>query len=380
MTDKAAKHARPRLLVVGPLPPPVGGVETVTQAILESDALGEFQVEHCDTTKGRPKQTQGKFDLGNFWWAAIHFRRMLSKVIGFRPDVVYMPVTATWSGFWRDAVLALIGRLSRARVIGHVHGAWFDRVLAKGGVTGKLVRACLSWYDTLLMLGTPWKQLVENYGYRGNVRIVPPTVTRRCFETAKDFVRRYDAPIAKGLFLGQVGARKGIFELLEAMHRLASAGKMTSMTVVGPPEFDGEWDIVMDRWKKLGLQDVVRFTGALNGEELYNEFRAADYFVLPSHSEGLPISILEAGMFGLPVVATAVGAVLDVLEHERNALIVLPGDVPGLTAAVGRLVEDVELRRKLGSALRCETDRFEPNAVCRGIAAAVENIIESRLV
>ncbi len=63
---------RPRLLVVGPLPPPIGGVETVTQAILESGAFRAFQIAHCDTTKGRPKQTQGRFDLENMLWALRH--------------------------------------------------------------------------------------------------------------------------------------------------------------------------------------------------------------------------------------------------------------------------------------------------------------------
>ena len=57
---------RRRLLVVGPLPPPVGGVETVTKAVLESRLKDEWQLAHCDLTKGRAKTTQGKFDLGNF--------------------------------------------------------------------------------------------------------------------------------------------------------------------------------------------------------------------------------------------------------------------------------------------------------------------------
>ena len=84
-------YARPRLLVVGPLPPPVGGVETVTGAVLESFCFADFDVAHCDLTKGRPKSTQGKFDLGNLRWALIHFGRMRRSLREFRPDVVYMP-------------------------------------------------------------------------------------------------------------------------------------------------------------------------------------------------------------------------------------------------------------------------------------------------
>src|SRR5262245_34973891 len=104
--DGVPLMAKPRLLILGPLPPPIGGVETVTQAILESDAFREFDVAHADTTKGRPKQTQGRFDLGNFVWAARHIARVMEAVRRHRPDIVYMPVAGTWSGFLRDMALA----------------------------------------------------------------------------------------------------------------------------------------------------------------------------------------------------------------------------------------------------------------------------------
>ena len=355
--QRGEKESSCRVLIVGPLPPPVGGVETVTKAVLESDALRVFEVRHCDTTKGRPKQTQGKFDLGNIWWALIHFSRMLSHAVAYRPDVVYMPVTATWSGFWRDAVLALLARLAGAKIAGHVHGAWFDRILARQGLTGRLVRASIEKYDTLLMLGAPWKKLVERYGYGGKILIVSPTVSRECFGVGSMFDRRYDVTSARGLFVGQVGARKGVFELLDALHRLRLADDTTRMTIVGPPEFEGEWAAVMERCKVLNIADIVRFTGPLEGEALYSEFRNSDYFVLPSHSEGLPIVVLEAGMFGLPVVATPVGAVTDVLEDGRNALIVQPGDVEGLAIAIKRLVRDAALRKRLGCELRHDVER-----------------------
>jgi hypothetical protein len=165
--------SKSKLLIVGPLPPPVGGVETVTKAVLSSPALDRFEVNHCNTTKGRPKQTQGKFDLGNMKWAIIHFSRMWRSCWRFRPDAVYLPVTATWSGFWRDSVLAGIAKLFGAKVIGHVHGAWFDRILVKTGITAKLVRTCLQFFDSLLMLGSVWKKMVEDYGYKSRVFVVP---------------------------------------------------------------------------------------------------------------------------------------------------------------------------------------------------------------
>lgn len=369
---RTATDNRLRVTIVGPVPPPVGGVETVTKVILESEVLRKFALRHCDTTKGRSKHTQGKFDAGNMWWALIHFWRLVCNVTTFRPAVIYMPVTATWSGFWRDAVLAAIGQLSGAKVIGHVHGAWFDRILARQGFVANLVRLCLKQYDALLMLGTPWKRLVERYGYRGEISIVPPTVAHECIDAAASFRRNYPTTRPRGVFVGQVGARKGIFELLQALHELKCAGKTPLITIVGGVEFLEEGDKVMALWKQLGLQDTVRFTGSLSGAAVYEQFKAADYFVLPSYSEGLPISILEAGMFGLPVITTPVGAVTDLVEDWRNGLLVPPGDVNALREAINRLLDSAELRMKLGQALRNDVSCFEPKNVCQRIATAID--------
>lgn len=370
--SRVSTENRLRVTIVGPVPPPVGGVETVTKTVLESEALQIFNLRHCDTTKGRPKHTQGKFDAGNAWWALIHFWRLVRNVTSFRPAVIYMPVTATWSGFWRDAVLAAIGQLSGAKVIGHVHGAWFDRILARRGFIASLVRLCLNQYDALLMLGTPWKRLVERYGYRGEVSIVPPTVAHDCIDAAAGFRRDYATTRPRGVFVGQVGARKGVFELLWALHELKRAGKTPSMTIVGGAEFLEQEDKVIALWKQLGLQDAVRFTGSLSGASVYEQLKAADYFVLPSYSEGLPISILEAGMFGLPVITTPVGAVTDLVEDQRNGLLVPPGDVNALREAINRLLDEAELRMTLGQTLQTDVRRFEPENVCRRIAAAIE--------
>ena len=157
-----------RLLVVGPLPPPVGGVETVTQAVLESSCFTDFDVAHCDLTKGRPKSTQGKFDLGNLRWALIHFARMRRSLREFRPDVVYMPLTSTWSAFLRNAYLAKQSKRAGAKLVGHVHGGWFDRLIERQGWRGVIVQRSLGLFDALLVLGERWRKSIEGYGYPGN--------------------------------------------------------------------------------------------------------------------------------------------------------------------------------------------------------------------
>ena len=370
-------YRRPRILILGPIPPPVGGVETVTQAILESDKFAQFDTRHCDTTKGRPKQTQGKFDLGNIRWANIHFSRMRLAMKQFKPDIVYMPVTATWSGFLRDAVLARIGKRRGAKVIGHVHGAWFDRILARTGVSGRIVRSSLGYFDTLLMLGNRWKKVVDDYGFSGQVLVVPSTFRREVFERGAAFERDYskDGP---GLFVGQVGKRKGAYDLLDAVKLLKDRGDSIKLVLVGPGEFEGEWESLLQKRADLGLEADVTFTGSLGGEELYEQFRNASFFVLPSFDEGLPVVFFEAGAFGLPVIGTPVGSIPDLLKDEENALLVEPGDVEALAAAMHRIHSDPELRRRFGTGLKEDISAFHPDAVCEKIADAARNLVSGQ--
>lgn len=363
---------RPRVLVVGPLPPPVGGVETMTTAVLGSGAFSSFDVVHCDLTKGRPKDTQGQFDFGNMRWAVIHFWRMFRCIVSFRPAVVYMPLTGTWSGFWRDGVLALIARCGGAKVVGHVHGGGFERILTpRDSLVARSVRTLLQRFHVLLMLGTKWRDLIEGYGYTGNVVVVPPTVNPQFVAAARALRRDYGKADPVGLFVGHVGIRKGVLDLLDALALLKRRGRSAKLVIVGPPQRQGDWEAINRRHAELELQGLVQFSGPLEREALYERFREADYLILPSYIEGLPIVFLEAGAFGLPVIGTPVGSVPDLLTHDRNALLVKPGDVEAIAANIDRLRVSREDRERLGTQLKIDVARFGPDAVCGRIATII---------
>lgn len=364
--------SRPRLMIVGPLPPPIGGVETFTQAILESAAFAPFEVFHCDTTKRRPKATQGRFDAGNFVWAARHFTRLARDCARFRPDVVYLPIAGTWSGFLRDMGLGWIARRSGARVIGHQHAGDVPDVLARRGLSERLVRGGLAQFHRLLVLGERWRALFVDYGVEMPCEVCPSTFRREVFERGAAFRR---APRGGGplrlLFVGQIGRRKGVHDLLHALKRLRSEGLAITLTLVGPSQLEGESEAARQLAAELGLGDAARFTGALQGEELYERFRTHDVFVLPSHNEGLPAVLYEAGAFEMPVVTTPVGAIPDLVRGGENGLLVAPGDVDALAAALRALAADPALAARLGAALRASVASFHPDRVSEIIVRAV---------
>jgi glycosyltransferase involved in cell wall biosynthesis len=369
-TPPAARAGRPRLLVVGPLPPPVGGVETFTQALLESGALSEFDVSHCDTTKRRPKSTQGRFDAGNFLWSAL--RRV-------RPDVVYVPIAGTWSGVLRDLVLCRIAKRSGARVVGHQHAGDIDRVLARHGLDERIVRGGLAQLDRLLVLGGRWKQMFLDYGFAAPVEVCPSTFRREVFERgAAEPPRGMRAGALHALYVGQVGRRKGVLDLLQAVKQTRDRGLDVRLAIVGPAQLEGELDAARRESEALGLGSAAEFTGPLTGEDLYARLAAADAFFLPSYNEGLPAVLYEAGAFELPVVCTPVGAIPDLVRDGENGILVEPGRVDDLAAAIARLAAEPALRVRLGSQLRRDVQAFLPDRIAARVAAAIRATLEAR--
>jgi glycosyltransferase involved in cell wall biosynthesis len=116
--------------------------------------------------------------------------------------------------------------------------------------------------------------------------------------------------------------------------------------------------------RKLGVESMAQLCGPRG--DVPDLLAASDVFALASRSEGAPISILEAMAAGLPVVASDVGGVGGLVAHESTGLLVPAGDPDALAAALQRLLDDPDLRRRLGAAARERVaERFDANALRR---------------
>lgn len=368
---------KPKCLVLGPIPPPVGGIETVTVAVLESEAMKQFEVMHCDPAKGT-KARMGQFRLGNLKMALSYFGKMRRALKEFKPDVVYMPITSTWSGFLQDTVLCKMSKKHGAKVVGHVHGHHFYTILERKGWQAPIVRKSIDRFDAILMLGERWRNLMADYGARGKILIVPSTARKEIFERGNTVTRVPNlTQSATALFVGQMGHRKGMFDILRAMLLLKQRNVQCKLIAVGPGELEGEYEAVQALAKELQLGDLVEFTGPLQGEALYAKFAAADFLVLPSYDEGLPVVLHEAAAFSIPTICTPVGAIPDLLRHEQNSLLVEPGNVEQIADALSRMTTEPENRIAWGAQLKKDDHSFHPDVVTAQIAEAISLVLKT---
>lgn len=148
------------------------------------------------------------------------------------------------------------------------------------------------------------------------------------------------------LFLGTLGERKGVSDLIAALADLPQGPRGWRARFAGPGDLDG----YRAKAEAAGIGGRVEFTGWLGQDAARAALAEADLLVLPSYDEGLPLVILEALGLGTPVVATPVGAIPEALADGRDVLFCAPGDRPALTAAIARAAGDAALRQSLCDA------------------------------
>ena len=152
----------------------------------------------------------------------------------------------------------------------------------------------------------------------------------------------YNIKTNKLLFLGAIGKRKGIFDLIETMKILQRKKIDTKLYLYGPDVTEGINDII----KKNNLSDYIEYRGWLDNESKKNIFtHEIALNILPSYNEGLPMTILETMSYGIPNISTNVAAIPEVL-NMNNGYINKPGDYKSVAKEIIEFLQD-EAKRKM---------------------------------
>ncbi len=180
--------------------------------------------------------------------------------------------------------------------------------------------------------------------HHGKVVVVPCGVTARFFE-AQDKQRGG----RKLLFVGRLVPRKEVAVLIEALARLRVRGRDVELEIVG----DGpEREKLLSLARRTGFAPSITFRGMLDEAGVAGTLRNADLLVVPSSSEGLPAVIMEAMASGLPVVASEIDGIPELVRHGETGFLVPPRDPERLADAITRLLDDPAMARRMGDAGR----------------------------
>lgn len=265
------------------------------------------------------------------------------------PDVVHIHFASGASNI-RKIILARLALALGASVIMHAHGGGYQKHWQRMPELGrKITLDTLLRVNRVVVLGEGWRSFFESIGVpRHRIVVLPNPVL-----LPESVPERPDDGKVRFVYFGLISHRKGVFDLVEAVAKLSPQCRARVQFVLAG---NGEVPQLREQAAKLGVQDVVEIREWVDPAERDKLLAAANAFVLPSHTEGLPMSLLEAMAWGLPPICTPVGSIPEYVVHGANGLLVTPAAVPELAAAIEKLVSQDAERAYMGRIARATVE------------------------
>lgn len=295
---------------------------------------------------------------------------------GFLPGLVRLGMTFAAMPFYRLAgydvahVHSAMGKsyvrkkavLGWARALGfktifHCHAGGFKDYVARVG-RDKIMRT-LHRCDAVVALTPQWAKYFSEDLACKTVFVIDNIVEPLEVPDVKRPVKVHGDTINM-LFIGKVCKEKGIYELLDAIKEIERDDSGAVHLVIAGP---GDAASLNSEIAARGLSEVVEYVGPIYGDAKDRHLREADLLVLPSYFEGLPIVLLEAGVYGLPSLATAVGGIPELISDGVNGFLCEPKNVEALVATIRRYIADPSLLGTQGIAAAQAVRKYYPEAV-----------------
>lgn len=249
--------------------------------------------------------------------------------------------------FWR------LAKMLKKKTVIHLHcGSQIEEIWTR------VYRIMFEQSDCAIVLSSSIKRIIEQHtGPSDRIRVVYNPCPEVCIKDGpKDNIL---------LFSGTVCEAKGYKDLIRAFSKVAAKHTDWKLVLAG----NGEIAQAHGLAEELGVADKVVIPGWVRGEDKDRLFSCAGAFCLPSYAEGLPMAVLEAFAYGLPVITTPVGAIPDIADNGQNVLLFDCGDVDELANSIEKVISDRVLRERLAdNGRKLATTVFSLETVSNQIA------------
>ncbi len=348
------------------LPPPIHGAAIMGNLIKNSKLIKQnINPQFINLTTSKNLSEIGKNSRLKTWTIIKLYLNVFKTLASKRFGLCYLTINSKGNGFFKDYFIVILLKLFKCKIIYHYHNKgvsekeneWLQNILYR-----------IQFKNTkVILLSSLLYHDVEKYVRKENVFICPngiPTISEINLNTLQKI--RFQKEIPTILFLSNMMKEKGVYTLLQASRHLANNGFKFKV------QFIGEWkDIHPEDFHEFisenGLQEYIYYEGAKYNNEKNKYFENADIFVLPTFNEAFPLVNLEAMQFGLPIIASKVGGIPDIILDNETGFIIEKNNYKILSDKIQFLLENPDIGQKMGEAGRnkfCNEfrlDHFEAN-------------------
>jgi glycosyltransferase involved in cell wall biosynthesis len=287
--------------------------------------------------------------------------------------LVHVHTSFGWS-LLRKSIVVFISSLFRRRIILHIHtGRIYRWFLPRSRLLGMFVSMLLRRCDVILVLCQDWEEkLHQRYPFAKIVVLENPFNRDETVIRAEDPHRDFVV-----FFVGFLFIAKGIKDILE-IAKMAAADELSDMRFVIAGKGNLE-ELVLDSIARDGPEANVECVGWIAGDRKKELLSSASLFFLPSYIEGMPMSILEAMNYGLPILSTRISGIPDLVEDGENGYLLEPGDVKGFYAVIKKLYYDRPLLQRLGRNSKERSKRFTSDVIYGRLLEVYSQVTDGKI-
>ncbi|HSN26810.1 MAG TPA: glycosyltransferase family 4 protein [Kofleriaceae bacterium] len=361
--------AKPKLLCIVQLPPPVHGASLVNASVVSSEQLASavdvevLPLEFADSIAdiGRPSARKLARTLSTT-------ARLAWRLLRDRPDAAYFTISPVGGAFYRDCVFVAVLKTFRVPRIYHLHGKGISQRLDK-----RWRRGLYAWAfrGAAVIHLSPTIAESRELVPADQIDFVPNGVE----DVARAAIARASRERPKVLFLSNIVAEKGVLVLAQALDALAARGVAFEATFAGSPGNAACVRALEELCARHPGQ--IRYVGPVFGAQKLALLRDHDVFAFPTYyaQEAFPLVVLEAMQFGLPVVATPEGAIPDMVGDGDNGYLVAQHDVDALARRLEELLVDADLRARFSRRSR---ERYEQSYTFEHFERGITEVLARR--
>jgi len=270
--------------------------------------------------------------------------RTIKQLIAFKPDLVYLAMTAKGVAFYKDMVMAFLAKLFGVKLVIHFHNKGVS--INQNKTLDNFLYKRVFKNTKVILLSKHLYSDIKKYVKEENVYYCPNGIPELSLNENNATIKNDTVQL---LFLSNLIESKGVYVLLDALKILKSKKiKFTCNFVGGIGDISEE--AYNNKVRSLQLQDCVYYLGKKFNQEKTTIFNNSDIFVHPTFSDCFPLVLLEASQFKLPMVSAYEGAIPEIIDDGVNGFLVPKNDVTKLVEVLKLLINDESLRMKLGDA------------------------------
>ena len=263
--------------------------------------------------------------------------------------------TAADNSFWRKTKFIKLAKNFNKKVIIHVHASRFKDFYNES-TKKQEIKKYLNMTDKIIVLSNSWKDWFINIGIDATkIIVLNNIVTYPKIQQTNE-----DSNKIKILFLGEIGKRKGVFDILTAIAKDLNYYKDKILFKIGGNKNEEQLQSFI---QSNNLQSFVKFEGWVAGEKKEKLLNWADIFILPSYNEGLPIAILEAMSYNTAIISSPVGGIPEIINHKKNGMLVMPGNIKEIDEAMKYCINHPQQLQIFKTINQSVIQEFYPNTV-----------------